>query len=58
MDASGNSKVTNSPELPYQWLLNEKQKTTPKESYWYGSGMEVFYNAPYLDICPLPQGHK
>ena len=28
-----------------------RKKTTPKESYWYGSGMEVFLKAPYLDIC-------
>ena len=28
-------------------------KTTPQERYWYGSGMEVFEKAPYLEICPV-----
>ena len=55
MNASGNSRVTNSPELPYECLINKEQKTTPQERYWYGSGMEVFLKAPYLDICPLSQ---
>ena len=24
-------------EVPYQWVLNERQKTTPQERYLYGS---------------------
>ena len=27
-----------------------------KSASWYGSGMEVFLKAPYLDICTLSQG--
>ena len=36
--------------------LNERQKTTPTEMYWYGNGMEVFLKAPYLDIWPISPG--
>ena len=56
MNASGNSRVPNSPELPYQWLINNEQKTTPQERYWDGSGMEVFEKAPYLEIFPIFTG--
>ena len=52
----GTYEVPKSPDLPYQCLLNKKQKTTAQERYRYGSGMEVFLKAPYLDICPLSPG--